>query len=482
MSTLARSTTNAALPVSIAVMDACWLFTATWLFQNVILTNLRTFYVPHPATLAVLEAAAWWLADRALYSRWGNAGLGAAGLLGMPVALGVMLALNPTVDGPFSLQWLLKAGFGAVVLLGAWILGIWHATQDISFSTAFNTFLAGMGAIALVVLISSIVAPHQSATAAPALDIVPPLFFIAALTGLAMGNRDLLRREVGSPGGSYWIMAVAGSIVGVLLISLLGGVFQVNRSIQAVLGAIGWVIQAIGIIIFWIAFFIINFLISIFPIHLSPIQGPPLPAPTPQGTPVGAPGTGIFKTPDIKPGVPFDVASWSTWIAIILVVAALLAVLIYFGRKIRPRTRRKAVAEERENFGSWKLLNTQLANWWQLLRARLGSNQPALSSEGEDDLAALRNNPEWSGTLTIRQIYAQLQTLAAGLGYPRAAHQTPIEYFAVLSTAMPQLRYEFSDITQSYLEARYGPLPATAPAVLLANNAWKRTQRALGEF
>jgi Domain of unknown function (DUF4129) len=97
----------------------------------------------------------------------------------------------------------------------------------------------------------------------------------------------------------------------------------------------------------------------------------------------------------------------------------------------------------------------------------------------EDDLAALQGRPEWSGTLSVRQIYARLQRLAATIGYPRAPQQTPIEYLRVLSAAMPNLTNDFTDITAAYLQARYGAVPAPGPAVLAATNAWKRAEPVL---
>jgi hypothetical protein len=139
--------------------------------------------------------------------------------------------------------------------------------------------------------------------------------------------------------------------------------------------------------------------------------------------------------------------------------------------------RAKDLPEERESFGSWALLKRQAIQWWRALLARLfPKRQTEQATATPDDLWALRGNPELSGTLSVRQIYARMQATAARLGYPRAPQQTPLEYLDVLSRAMPHLRADFAAITSAYIEARYSPLPATAPTVAAATSAWKHAE------
>jgi hypothetical protein len=163
-----------------------------------------------------------------------------------------------------------------------------------------------------------------------------------------------------------------------------------------------------------------------------------------------------------------------------VVIIGVIALLVISGRIRRtPRRIDRDVVEERERIGSWSTVLTQLKDWVLRLLGRKRAAAAAASTGVEDDLAALSAKPEWSGTLSIRQIYAQLQKSAGKLGYPRPIQQTPIEYLQVLSTAMPGVRAELEDITNAYLDARYGPLPASDPVVQSANRAWMRVQAAL---
>jgi hypothetical protein len=122
---------------------------------------------------------------------------------------------------------------------------------------------------------------------------------------------------------------------------------------------------------------------------------------------------------------------------------------------------------------------SQMRDWLRALWARLRRAKAAEGEQPEDELAALRGRPEWSGTLSIREIYALLQKRAALLGYPRARHQTPIEYLAILSTALPNLRADLRAVTTAYIQARYGPLPASGPIVTTATQAWQRMESQL---
>jgi hypothetical protein len=167
-------------------------------------------------------------------------------------------------------------------------------------------------------------------------------------------------------------------------------------------------------------------------------------------------------------------------IAAVLVVVVAVYLMTRWLRRTRPN-RLQAEDEERNGFGSWSLLLSQLRTWLRRLLARFRKPVPAPIAAQEDDLAVLRDRPEWVGTLSVRQIYARLLKLAGSAGYPRASYQTPAEYLRLLSGALPDLRSELSDITAAYVEARYGPMPASQAAVQAATVAWRRAEPMLVE-
>jgi hypothetical protein len=177
-------------------------------------------------------------------------------------------------------------------------------------------------------------------------------------------------------------------------------------------------------------------------------------------------------------GLPPEVITIIT-IGVVAVAVIVGVVLMSFGLRRRRKKQESGATQERESFGSWALFFRQMRDAMARLLARLRRKKPQAGDGAVDELAALRARPEMSGTLSVREIYAYLQRAAATLGYPRAPQQTPTEYLAVLSSAIPDLRRDFSRITAAYIEARYGPLPASLLAVRAATEAWRRAEPAL---
>ena len=196
-------------------------------------------------------------------------------------------------------------------------------------------------------------------------------------------------------------------------------------------------------------FYIILWPLSLLNIHLQPI-GTLQPTPTPTPTAQPALGTLDKALRDFRLSSPFamspEAQTLFVIIAAVLVVAAAVYLMTRWLRRTRPN-RVQAEDEERVGFGSWSLLLSQLRAWLKRLLARFRKPAPALVAAQEDDLAVLRDRPEWAGTLSVRQIYARLLKLAGSAGYPRASYQTPAEYLRLLSAALPDLRSELGDIT-----------------------------------
>ncbi|NUM44821.1 MAG: DUF4129 domain-containing protein [Anaerolineales bacterium] len=78
----------------------------------------------------------------------------------------------------------------------------------------------------------------------------------------------------------------------------------------------------------------------------------------------------------------------------------------------------------------------------------------------------------------IRQIYADLLDLCAGLDIPRPDSQTPLEFLRTVQGELPAVRAELGTITNAYLKVRYGELPETREEVLAVETAWEQVRRA----
>ena len=468
---------NLAIPLAMSVMDACWVFAFAWMVQEVFIKGLAPYQVPNALVLALLWFLGWSLARFAINS---NLNQGVAQVLtigaGIAITAGLLLALYPLSADTSTGLWVGRALLAGLTCLAVWVMGTLRTIDPPDFSVVFKRFVAGLVAIGLSFLVASVLTGFSAGSYLSGMSTIPMWFIGASLVGMALGNRELVRRETGSADARFWTPVLLGCVLFVLLLSVLGGALNFETIFGALTTAISWTIFAVAYLLYSIFYFVF----SIFNIDLPRFQrDPQQPEISPELTDPMADFRRQIEEMDRQQPPPADLGNIFTLAAVVLITAIILTVLVVVGRKLKrtQEDRSRNLEEDRERFGSWALLKQQAGQWWERLMSRLLRKKPSQTTQAEiDELAALRGNPELSGTLSIRQIYARMQSAAARIGYPRAPQQTPLEYLDVLSRAMPHLRPDFAAITSAYIEARYGPLPAASPAVTAANNAWRHAE------
>ena len=96
--------------------------------------------------------------------------------------------------------------------------------------------------------------------------------------------------------------------------------------------------------------------------------------------------------------------------------------------------------------------------------------------------------PSWylredvQGTLSIREIYRRLLWQASYSRIARRYHETPYEYARRLGQAVPDGSMQLSELTNLYINVRYGDLEAEHKQVDYANSLWRILQRLLGKL
>jgi hypothetical protein len=290
-----------------------------------------------------------------------------------------------------------------------------------------------------------------------------------------------VRRETGNAGMKSWGWLAAASVAGILLLGSIGQAFG-GKDVLSTLGDILVGILALIAVVLYAIIYIILWPFTLFNVQLGPIGSIPLPTPTPRPSATQNPTEQFQKHPvsTVPFQIPPELQTAFMTLAALLVAGAVVYLMVQWLRRTGAN-RPQVESEERTNFGSWGLLVAQVRAWLLSLLARFRKPAPVAAGAKEDDLAALLAYPELAGTLSVRQIYARLLKMAGSAGYPRAAYQTPLEYERFLSTALPSLRSELSDITTAYVQARYGPLPPSALAVQAATAAWRRAEPVLVE-
>jgi hypothetical protein len=78
----------------------------------------------------------------------------------------------------------------------------------------------------------------------------------------------------------------------------------------------------------------------------------------------------------------------------------------------------------------------------------------------------------------IRRIYAQLMSLSAALGLPRAQAQTPLEFLPAMQALFPENPEDLAVITRAYMLVRYGELPEDEEDLIAVETAWQQLNKA----
>ena len=466
---------NALLLALVVAMDACWIYVAASAGHMALFRPLPEIRgVPEPLILAGIEGMALLLS--ALLTQWERLPLGVArGLLGvggLGTVGGFLLYSYPPSQGRPLIEWLIIVSYVTTILLIVWGLGSARFSDRVTFTDVYNVFRNGLVIMGVGVLLGSLLGP-RGARMLEEMGAVPVWFFLWSLAALGVANRELVREESGgaSGGGGIWNLTIGVSMGLVMAVGALTGALTVDSIVQATRGVFVVFVLAVIFPFFIAATVIFSIIAAIFPdVNLTGLLGPAegvSPSPPVQGTQL----VETQRTPLRE--LPFDVVGVATWV---LVALAIVAVLLLASRGLRRARGKRAQrpGQDRESLGSWPLLGRQMRDWLNSLWAR-ARRQEAVS-EPVDGLAGLRGRPEWSGTLSVREMYALLQKRAAAIGHPRATHQTPSEYLRTLQTALPDLAPHLVPITSAYIQARYGPLPASGSAVQAATRAWERAE------
>jgi hypothetical protein len=481
------NSTNALLLGLVVAMDACWIYAASRLGYMLLAINLPgIFEVPQPLVLGAFEGTALVISALLLRLEWLplTAARVLLGVLGFMAIANYLIAAHPPDPSRPFLEWLVKAAYSTIICLAVWILGSVRYSDSVGFNDVYKSFRNGLIAMGLVVLFSSpIFFGARSTDVLEDIGALPVWFFICALAALGIAHREQVREEAGETGstGGSWNLTVTLSMALVLMVGLVVGAIGGETIVQMVRTAFVAIIIFVGLPFYLAAYVIFALLAMIFQLFNF-------------GNSDARSGTSSstfvdlleqlermredFLRPGPRPpnvGLPFDLVAIGTWAALVIAIVAIVAAASMGLRRAR-REKRRQGTQHRESFGSWSLLMTQLRDWLRSLWSRLRRDKSTEGSPTEDGLAALRGRPEWVGTLSIREIYALLQKRAALLGYPRAGHQTPTEYMATLSVALPNVRSDLRTITSAYIQARYGPLPASGPIVVATNDAWQRME------
>ena len=361
--------------------------------------------------------------------------------------------------------------------------GIRLGHSSLYFVDVYPSFLFGLAALVLLIIVwttSLGVGSLESLASTVGLHVAG--FFFFGLTALALGNlqairRKMLREEMAPLSNRRWAAILFGVVGGIVLVGIgIASIFSPGF-VARLTHLLGYVIDFLRLAVHyllipltylseWLAYaveFIINLIRGGEP--LEPFKVPEFLEPG------ELPETAAYQP------VGVDVALILKWVFFALIV---IVVLVLFARAIsRFRSLRAEVEVEEisESLWSWQGFKADLRLFFSTLfrRWRRKKVKPVPVSPVPSWYVA----DEVQGMLNIREIYRHLLWEASTFGIARRRHETPYEYTRRLGQAVPDSSEQLGELTNLYIDVRYGDIEVGDEKVEHANSLWRVFRRLL---
>lgn len=391
---------------------------------------------------------------------------------------------------PFSGEWLqymselIIDSFSTLTpVIPAFFVSVYLAWRGISLGSTktfsndvYRYFLGGLiGTILLIFVWAASLGSDPEKSLISNAGIYIAGFFFFGLSTLAMGNYLSIRRRLSKEksvplSNRRWLF---------LLISIIGGMITIGMAISALFSpeyfttvkdffgkifsffsylleyiyyVLGWIFRLIEIIMTWLISLIrgIDYAIEPAELELGPRDNPP---------PPGEFGSmAIFK-----------------WIIIILVIALVIYLLYKTTKRLTARMADSDVEEFSESLWSWLGFKADISLFFSRLFDRWFGSK--LRNFGKKFSFNDQKNNMFADDMNIREIYKNMMTEASESGHRRHSYETPYEYAKRLTTAIPDINEQVDDITDLYVNVRYGESNLKEWETEHANVLWRLIYR-----
>lgn len=340
----------------------------------------------------------------------------------------------------------------------------------------FSSFLIGLTALVVFIIVS------RAGLEASSLDGVASTtglyvagFFFFGLTALALGHLQAIRQRMpseetvpvfsrrllftmfGVVGGIVLLGIGAASIFSAEFVALLGRVFNLAADLfQQVLSYLLIPLNYLVMGLFYAGQWLVNLFRQrqtsqyLPSANLTEIEG--LPQSVTAQT-VSAQAVLVMK-----------------WVFFAIVAVAVIFWLVRAVFRYRSSWAKAEIEEIHESLWSWDGFKADLRLFFSLLRQRWPGKRrkPVLAGRvpgwySEED----------QGRLGIREIYRHLLWQASRSGIARRSHETPHEYARRLGQVVPDGSEPVANLTNLYVDVRYGDVEAGDREVDDANRLWK---------
>jgi len=357
--------------------------------------------------------------------------------------------------------------------------GISRAQSPMYFHNIYPVFLTGLGSLILLAVLWGISENNNLRDIAGQIGIFIAGYFFFGLFTLALTNlqniRTRLKRKEGTPASfnRRWLGIVLGVITGIVAIgSGISSLFssQVSSFLSRTIGFLWNLVERAAYYIFIPISYVVGWLLIFFQWLVAMLRRKQETQPAETLTPSTPPDMPNVITRSLSP----ETILILKWTFFTLVLATLVLFLVRAILRNRRTKTDDEINEEHESLWSWHGFQNDFKQWLDSLKNRFKwPEKPPVVRYDWDD--------ETNSKLAIRQIYERLLWYTARLNIPRYAQETPYEYERRLKPAFREQQKILFEITQYYVNNRYGNSTEDEQENAKANALWDKLRPAFSQ-
>ena len=401
----------------------------------------------------------------------------------------------------------LEASPGYALLDLEWFSAIWDSPQLFLGAAAYGAFLLWRGVTATAplpvperlhtrfliglsvlffALLFAFFTDNDFDTRSPllSLGVFGVLYFGVGMAAIAVANlrdirREMVRRsDTGLPSLREWMAVPLAAIGGMLLTALVFSAFFSFDLARLLLIPLEYLARGIAIAILYGIIFPISFLAGGLTWLLQQLTGDIMEE---EQTGQGAQLTDEPLLVEQGETVLFSdtallVLQWGAGILVALVVILILAKALGRLRRNREDTDEEEVSESLGALSNF-LQDLRMFLSWLLGLFRRRRKAPPV--EAPMPVSVIADTGGATREFTIREIYQGLLWEGRTVGRPRRDAETPFEYGTRMHPLDSTEEHALEDITQAYVEARYGGGDPSPDRLRWLNRQWLRLRTAL---
>jgi hypothetical protein len=470
-------------PLAVVLMEAFWIY--PWLSW---VGSWPMWEDPRPAlslaSVIILLAVALLLTRRIVRRDWPMQLVRAAVICGGLVVIFLVIRIEYGDGyGVFDMGWFGYTGklLGNIghqpsslvpalpVALYLWWRGIRLGQTTSYFRDIYRTFILGLTALIVLIIIWQLSAGSERFTAPGAgmgWNVIAFFFFglmAIAISHLYMMRSKMPKEEAASMSVRRWLPIMLGVIAGMVLVVFgIASLFS-EQFFETVGHGAGTVFDALGKVFHYILIplnYVFEAIFWVLRLILNALRNTPTPPSEQSGNVSQQPFPEVVPR-ELSPTMMLIIK----WVIIALIIAAVIFILGRAISRLSHRREEEDIEEINESLGGWRNFRDDLKQFFGMMGQRFrrkGAPASRRTLSGDDD-----------SRLDVREIYRHLQWEAARSGIARRRPETAQEYSRRLARQVPEGGENLAGLTDLYSDIRYGEKKPSEEKVDNANVIWR---------